>query len=542
MRKIIYSISLLLMNMCLGGCEQNTSYTQTLLQIDSLMKANETDNAYNLLEKVYDGCTSGGSNNEKMRANYLMGWVYSVKGEAPQAMSYYLKASDYGDTARDDCDLRLLSRIHAQMAYLYMQEEAPRNALVEMDITDRIARKSGEILMIINNLEQKANAYRALDMTDSSLIIRQEVSELYTKHGYDQQSARALGPAIGFLLKKGDYALAKNYMDRYEAHSGLFDEDGQIQEGLENYYALKSNYYLQTGRLDSAEHFARRSLQTDEPNNIEEGYMALLKLYQTKGQKDSIAKYSLLAYEINQVIYQEMNSETLQRMQALYNYSRSQQTAEENKHKADTLRFWLIFAGTTVVLLTLLILWALNHYKNEQKAIKKQFADIQQEKSDLEELMSKNDSQHSTEIEEKEMTIKAMDAELQKYKKNKLYINIAAATAAINAAAIMKTFKKKAKGEGGAPSFDEWNELSQLVNEHLPHFIPALQERYPAISPAETEICLLVRLHFSNAQIATLLNRTESAVSKSKERLLEKIFPGTIGGAREFAQKLQVLG
>ena len=530
------------MNMCLGGCEQNTSYTQTLLQIDSLMKANETDNAYNLLEKVYDGCTSGGSNNEKMRANYLMGWVYSVKGEAPQAMSYYLKASDYGDTARDDCDLRLLSRIHAQMAYLYMQEEAPRNALVEMDITDRIARKSGEILMIINNLEQKANAYRALDMTDSSLIIRQEVSELYTKHGYDQQSARALGPAIGFLLKKGDCALAKNYMDRYEAHSGLFDEDGQIQEGLENYYALKSNYYLQTGRLDSAEHFARRSLQTDEPNNIEEGYMALLKLYQTKGQKDSIAKYSLLAYEINQVIYQEMNSETLQRMQALYNYSRSQQTAEENKHKADTLRFWLIFAGTTVVLLTLLILWALNHYINEQKAIKKQFADIQQEKSDLEELMSKNDSQHSTEIEEKEMTIKAMDAELQKYKKNKLYINIAAATSAINAAAIMKTFKKKAKGEGGAPSFDEWNELSQLVNEHLPHFIPALQERYPAISPAETEICLLVRLHFSNAQIATLLNRTESAVSKSKERLLEKIFPGTIGGAREFAQKLQVLG
>ena len=194
------------------------------------------------------------------------------------------------------------------------------------------------------------------------------------------------------------------------------------------------------------------------------------------------------------------------------------------------------------MLLTLLILWALNHYKNEQKAIKKQFADIQQEKSDLEELMSKNDSQHSTEIEEKEMTIKAMDAELQKYKKNKLYINIAAATSAINAAAIMKTFKKKAKGEGGAPSFDEWNELSQLVNEHLPHFIPALQERYPAISPAETEICLLVRLHFSNAQIATLLNRTESAVSKSKERLLEKIFPGTIGGAREFAQKLQVLG
>jgi hypothetical protein len=331
-------------------------------------------------------------------------------------------------------------------------------------------------------------------------------------------------------------------MDRYEAHSGLFDEDGQIQDGLENYYALKSSYYLQTGRLDSAEHLARRSLQTDEPNNVEEGYMALLKFYQAKGQKDSIAKYALLSYETNQAIYQKMNSETLQRMQALYNYSRSQQTAEENKHKADTFRFWLIFAGATVVLLTLLILWALNHYKNEQKVIKKQFADIQQEKSDLEELMSKNDNRHSTEIEEKEMTIKAMDAELQKYKKNKLYINIAAATAAINAATIMKTFKKKAKGEGEAPSFDEWNELSQLVNEQLPHFIPALQERYPAISPAETEICLLVRLHFSNAQIATLLNRTESAVSKSKERLLEKVFPGVIGGAREFAQKLQVLG
>jgi hypothetical protein len=173
------------MNMCLGGCEQNTSYTQTLLQIDSLMKANETDNAYNLLEKVYDGCTSGGSNNEKMRANYLMGWVYSVKGEAPQAMSYYLKASDYGDTARDDCDLRLLSRIHAQMAYLYMQEETPRNALVEMDITDRIARKSGETLMIINMslnalmkeampswLLAQSDIYTAVAMRQTSLATR----------------------------------------------------------------------------------------------------------------------------------------------------------------------------------------------------------------------------------------------------------------------------------------------------------------------------------------------------------------------------------
>ena len=544
MRKIVYCLSFLLLNMCLGGCEQNTSYTQILQLIDSLINTCPNDSAYLMLEQIYDDCIADGSDNEKMRANYLMGRVYTLKSEAPQAMSYYLKACDYGDTTRDECDLRILSRVHAHMAYLYMQEDAPRNALRKLDITNRIARKSGETLMVINNLEQRANAYRALGLTDSCIILRQKVSELYKQYGNEQMSARALGPTIGLLLKKGNCTLAKEYMDIYEAGSNLFDKEGYIQKGLENYYALKSDYYRQTGRLDSAEHFARKAIQTDEPNNAEEGYMALYRLYQVKGQKDSIAKYAMLAYETNQVIYQQMNSETLQRMQSLYNYSRSQQTAEKNRHKAELFRFWLICALALVLLMIIVLLLTIRHYREteqEHATIRNQFATLQQEKSDLEELISRNDNQHSLEVEEKEMTIKALDAELQKYKKSKLYLDIAAATDALNAADIMKTFKEKAKGVGNMPTFEEWNELSLLVNEHLPHFISELRERYPVISPAEIQLCLLIRLHFSNTQIAALLNRAESTVSKTKERLLEKMFPGVVGGAREFAKKLQVI-
>lgn len=544
MRKIVYCISLLLLNMCLGGCEQNTSYTQTLYLTDSLLKANQVDSAYNQLEEIYDDCIANGGDNEKMQANYLMGRYYEIKGEEPQAMSYYLEACDHSDTTQKDCDLKILSRIHSHIAYLYMQEDAPRIALRELDLTDKIVRKSGETIMVINNLEQRGKAYAMLGLTDSALTFRQEASELYRKYGDEQKATRALGPAIGYLLEKGDCTLAKNYMDRYEAHSGLFDEEGQIMNGLENYYALKSSYYLQTGRLDSAEHFARKAIHTDEPNNAEEGYMALYRLYQVKGQKDSVAKYAMLAYETNQAIYQQMNSETLQRMQSLYNYSRSQQTAEKNRHKAEMFRFWLICALALVLLMIIVLLLTIRHYREteqEHATIRNQFATLQQEKSDLEELISRNDNQHSLEIEEKEMTIKALDAELQKYRKSKLYLDIAAATDALNAADIMKTFKEKAKGLGGVPTFEEWNELSQLVNEQLPHFIPELQERYPVISPIEIQLCLLIRLHFPNTQIATLLNRTESTVSKTKERLLEKIFPGVVGGAREFAQKLQVI-
>lgn len=542
MRRSLYLTLIMLLGIWQTGCEPDTSYTHTLQQADSLLKAYETDSAYTLLEQVYDDCITDGSDNEKMQANYLMGRTYTLKGEAPQAMSYYLKACDYGDTTREDCDLRILSRIHAHMAYLYMQQDAPRIALGELDITDKIARKSGETLMVINNLEQCGEAYGMLEITDSVLALRQEASELYRQYGDEQKAARALGPAIHYLLEKGDCMLAKDYMDRYEAKSGLFDEAGQIQEGLENYYTLKSNYYLQMGRLDSAEHFARKSLRTDEPNNTEKAYIALFQLYQKKGQKDSVAKYAILAYETNQAIYQQMNSEALQRMQSLYNYSRSQQNAEKNRHKADVFGFWLILTVALVFLIAILLLMAVIHYKKTEKeweTIRKKFSDLQQEKSALEELMSRNDSRHSTEIEEREMTIMALDAELQRYKKRKFYIDIAAATDALNAANIMKTFKKKAKGEEGVPTFEEWNELRQLVNKQLPNLIPTLREHYPEISSAETELCLLVRLRFSNAQIAVLLNRTESSVSKTKERMLEKVFPGTIGGAREFAQKLQ---
>ena len=87
--------------------------------------------------------------------------------------------------------------------------------------------------------------------------------------------------------------------------------------------------------LDSAEYYFRKELRDGKDfNNQNAAAMGLAKLYQRLHRTDSAAKYAIYAYAMNDSMYAHQATETVERMQAMYDYSRHQEEAHKESVKA----------------------------------------------------------------------------------------------------------------------------------------------------------------------------------------------------------------
>lgn len=69
-----------------------------------------------------------------------------------------------------------------------------------------------------------------------------------------------------------------------------------------------------------------------------------------------------------------------------------------------------------------------------------------------------------------------------------------------------------------------WAEVGQFLDEHADHFTNRLAAYYPKIKPQELQACQLLKLEFTNQQVAQLLCRTQQAITNLRKRLFQKMF------------------
>lgn len=73
-------------------------------------------------------------------------------------------------------------------------------------------------------------------------------------------------------------------------------------------------------------------------------------------------------------------------------------------------------------------------------------------------------------------------------------------------------------------SDEDWKELQEAIDATYPFFTIKLYNLYPRLSQQELRICYLIKISLPNKDIATLLNRTPSAITKARVRLYVKIY------------------
>ncbi|MBQ5972026.1 MAG: hypothetical protein IJL45_06450 [Prevotella sp.] len=333
------------------------------------------DSTAKAIAKYYD---SHGTPNDRMMAYYLLGCTYRDLGDTPMQLECFQTAVERADTTRADCDYYTMVSIYGHMANLYDKQILPEEELKILKLAETCARKDNDTLSVFKAFELRMRPYYLLLDTNKVLSISDTIRAIYSQHGYNNIAAELLITPISIFLDRGQYDKTRELIDIYERESKLFDEKGNIQKGREYHYYNKGRYLLGIGKTDSAICYFYKALA----GGIEESACkGLLYAYKKLGNYDSIAKYAQLFVNANDSSWFAKNSQTVEQMTAMYNYSRHKKQAEENAVRAEhaeRIRTRLFLLLLAVIFISAYI------YNKVRKAYKKKMMDKEKELHALE--------------------------------------------------------------------------------------------------------------------------------------------------------------
>lgn len=540
-RLVVYLFGLLLLLM---GCTTAGERARMRAGLDSINVLNRSDQPFTMadVQPYVDYFDGRGTSNDQVLAHYLLGRAYYEHGEAPMALQCYYDAIDGADTTAQDCDYAQLARVFGQMADLFYQQGLYRQELTYDKLAEKFAWKGKDTLATLINIEKQSLAYNRLGIVDSAVYIIEDVARQYNQYGYHVDAAIAIGTIIRYLLDKGDYAKAKNYMDQYEAKSGFFDKDGNIEPGREIYYKSKGLYYLNTNALDSAEYYFRKELHDGRDfNNQNAAAMGLALLFRKQNKNDSSAHYALYGYAMNDSMYTQQATTTIERIQALYNYTRFQETAKKESERAfsEKRKKQFIMALTLFILLSAgtIIYKVLADKKKKYVQYLQSLKQLEQIQSEVL-LLREHADEYEELIAEKERQFKEQIAEIQEQRRKVLHDH-SAIDEYVKSSSIYQQLEEKQYSN--KLTTEELRECRKLIIENYPELNTLLLSKQYKLSEKDFDVCILFRLGFKSKEVSNMLDVTQGRISQICSKILKIVFEKDKGGAAELIKNLHNL-
>ena len=490
------------------------------------------------LKYIADYFDKHGNSNERMLAYYIIGCVYQRSQDAPMALQYFHEAATKADTTDSSCDFLTLHRTHVWSAEILKSQFAFSDAFHENSLAFKYAMKAKDTLNAIITYEQKSNIYNALGLSDSAIFIREKLYGLYSKYGYEKEAVRSLGLLINYGVENKELSDVKHYINLYEHKSGNFNNKGDIKKGVEIYYVAKGRYLAEINELDSAEYYFRKCARTAKNySDLKYCFDDLADIYRKRNRPDSVAKYADLARMMTDSAYAQMSTEHLQQMQAMYNYNRYRQTAEEAEKDALRTKYISIIIIMAIMAAAIGGALAVRTYiirkrrarVDEIKEYKRKINELEMSRAELESINSGLNAEVNRMIEEKTKKIDILKTE---YEKN---FNNVKDKDLFECEPIVIQIRWKARKTTKPMDKDEISRLKELFKDYRP-----LSNWENTLNNNEYLICLLVRLDFVPAEICILTDLSSSNISNIRKRLLEKM-TGREGSPKDFDKYIKSL-
>ena len=490
------------------------------------------------LKDIADYFDKHGDSNERMLAYYILGCAYFDGKDAPMALQYFHEAAAKADTTDSSCDFLTLHRIHAWSAEILKSQFAFSDAFHENSLAFKYAMKAKDTLNAIITYEKKSNIYNALGISDSAIFIRKKLYGLYSKYGYEKEAVRSLGLLINYGVENKELSDVKHYINLYEHKSGNFNDKGDIKKGVEIYYVTKGRYLAEINELDSAEYYFRKCARTAKNySDLKYCFDDLADIYRKRNRPDSVAKYADLARMMTDSAYAQMSTEHLQQMQAMYNYNRYRQTAEEAEKDALRTKYISIIIIMAIMAAAIGGALAVRTYimrkrrarVDEIKEYKRKINELETSRAELESINSGLNAEVNRMIEEKTKKIDILKTE---YEKN---FNNVKDKDLFECEPIVIQIRWKARKTTKPMDKDEISRLKELFKDYRP-----LSNWENTLNNNEYLICLLVRLDFVPAEICILTDLSSSNISNIRKRLLEKM-TGREGSPKDFDKYIKSL-
>ena len=516
----------------LAGCTTRQEYTTMRHGLDSINERNRNDEAFtaNDVQPYVDYFDRHGEPNDRLLAHYLLGRAYHDHGEAPMALQCYQQAIECADTLSEDCDFAQLSKVYGQAGHVFYNQRLVHQQLPIINKAIEYALIAKDTLTAMSHYWQKYNIYEEADSPSIAISIIDTLALWYKNQDKIQLYARAKGRAVYSLLHTNENKKAKEYMNIYEQLSGLFDNEGNIEAGREIYYYYKGLYYLNVNTLDSAEFYFRKELNTGKDyNNQNGGALGLAKVYEQRYQPDSAAKYYKYAYAMNDSMYAQMTTSEVERMQAMYDYTRHQETARKAERKAERAR-----TGIVTILAVGLVILAIGaffyqQYRNKKKAeiqlLNNDYGRALLEYNKLSAELERMKQQDGSLIFDKQQEVEELKARLQAYQAALQTNGTSQQLSVFQESSIMQTFRTKSRvsPQTPLPTETEWKRLVSQFSRSLPYAYAALG-RDVILSTNELRVCILLLSGFKIADVAVLLDTSPQSITNLKARANNKLF------------------
>lgn len=480
-RRLYIVVCLALVLVSVVACSNNE--TEMRRQLSDLQACNQADSLMtndSLAIALCEYFDHHGTANEQMMAHYLLGRTYADLGEAPQAIEAYDDAAGYADTTAQDCDYHMLCRVYAQKAQLYYQQLLPDKMIYEERLAMKYARQANDTLAFIACYAMMGEGYEVKNMLDSALFFLKDAYQLYKKVGFDEQASSLCCSMADICRQQGDYSHASEYMQEYESSSGFLDENGDVEPGMEMFYSFKGLLCLDLSDKEGAEYYFRKLLSNAYTYELQfAAHYGLSRLYAKYYDKDSLQKYNHISDSISQTIHNEVEMQKTLQVQAMYNYSRSEQKSFQKEKEANLFKMTLVVICTLSTVLVLLFIVIYIRNRNERKSLA--------ERIQLLSGYAINRNLYDSPI---------ADHFRQLLKANP-YQN---------------------------PDLNDWKDLVGLFDKEIPDFRKSLCREGYTLSDFEYEVCMLIKIQISSSDIARLKHCTPAYITQIRKNIYKNLF------------------
>ncbi len=479
-------------------------------------------------------------------AYYYAGRIYLDLGDAPQALGYLQKATE---ALKESTNYRLISRTYNQTGVLYLyQSIIYGKALDAFKEAYYYTKLSKDSTLIVYNLRNIGRAFVGLNNIDS-------ISYYYKEA---EQIARKINDA--HLVNSVNIELAGIYkqLNEYEKAFTAIRSSHTPQNYPTLYYTILANLYYEAGKIDSAQYYytklisANNSYDNQSGHYYEkrDGYKELSKIARKQRKLAEALGYMDKYLIYTDSIQKALDTETIQRVNALYNYQLREKENVRLEGIAQKQKVWIIILSASITII-LIIAFAAVIIRKSRKRQRKIETERQQEK--LKEIANKQYRSSQQFIAENEERIEVLKKKLQntesqkgeleeklqeaekdlleltnKQIKTKQKIHALSETA-FKESQIYKDFYHVAEmpnaekiSEKEKITQKDWEELFAAINRTYDNFTGRLQMLYPNISEHELRICMLIKIAIPPMGIAKLTAHSKQAITSSRKKLYEK--------------------
>lgn len=502
--------------------EQRMYYDLLDLKVNDKMYVRHTSDS--LIKRITAFYEVYGDRDKLLESYYYMGRVYRDLNDAPEALKYFQKALDVaGDTRK----YRLLSNVYSQMGMLYDYQNVYEEAIRMYEKAAEYKLLKGDSTSLSLVLRDIARVYDMVDKNDSALLYFQKAAIIANETGNRHRYS-------GILTEQGDLYRELGMYDK--ALECLFESlKDSVGRNMYPTYSTLGHIYLEVGRLDSADYYLRRCLDSPDLYVRDAIYEYLSFLYERRLNYREAIRYVRLGQQVQDSIRKITDSEEIRKMTSLYNYQKRETENLRLKGENDRMqiRIYRILSLFGLGLsITLLFIYRL---KRQKERLARQFEALQREKqeqyersfqyveannvklNELGTLLSKDHEDTNSLLHVRKELLQVTNEQIQLRRTERDLLE-----SDLRHSDIYMKFHSTNEADQIIRE-EDWNALRKELDKTYNNFTNRLYQLYSGMSLIELRICYLIKISVKVTDTAKILGRSKPSVSSSRKRLYKKI-------------------